>query len=76
MARSKAGRLAQCPGSRIAVQYDARRDSEGWTVFDRWTGKTVVLTGVAQIGLAWLEADDLADRLNHRGQGGDRRVLQ
>jgi hypothetical protein len=29
----------------MTVQYDCRRDAEGWTVFDRWIGHVVVLTG-------------------------------
>ncbi|MDB5447666.1 MAG: hypothetical protein JWQ97_2983 [Phenylobacterium sp.] len=60
----------------MTVQYEARRDSWGWTVFDRWTGKTVVLGRSTQAGLSWPEADALADRLNRRGLSGDRNILQ
>ena len=58
------------------TQYDCRRDAGGWTVFDRWTGCVVVLMGVEQIGLIWLDADELAERLNRRRLAGDRSILQ
>ncbi len=58
------------------IQYDTRRDPRGWTVFDRWTGATVMLGLSAQAGLSWLDADDLADRLNRRRLVGDRTILQ
>jgi len=60
----------------MTVQYDARRDPRGWSVFDRWTGQTVVLRRALQSGLVWLDADDLADRLNRRRLSGDRSILQ
>ncbi|MFN3511552.1 MAG: hypothetical protein ACK41C_00790 [Phenylobacterium sp.] len=60
----------------MTVQYDVRRDAEGWTVFDRWTGRAVVLARADQSGLSWAEADALADRLNRRRLTGDRSILQ
>lgn len=51
----------------MTVQYDARRDVLGWTVFDRLTGRAVVLGRAAQSGLPWFDADELADRLNRLG---------
>jgi hypothetical protein len=60
----------------MTVQYEARRDFRGWTVFDRWTGRTVVLGRARQAGLSWPEAEALADRLNHRWLSGDRSILQ
>jgi hypothetical protein len=60
----------------MAVQYDTRRDEHGWTVFDRWTGRAVVLHGAEQAGLAWTAAQDLAKRLNGRHLEGDRSILQ
>lgn len=57
-------------------QYDIRRDGRGWTVFDRWTGRTVALQGADQAGLSWAEADDLIERLNRRRLDGDRSLLQ
>lgn len=60
----------------MSLQYDIRRDSIGWTVFDRWTGRIVVLAKAEQYGLTWREADDLVERLNRRGLSGDRSILQ
>ena len=60
----------------MAVQYDTRRDEHGWTVFDRWTGRAVVLHGGEQAGLPWAAAQELARRLNRRHLEGDRSILQ
>jgi hypothetical protein len=60
----------------VALQYEARRDRQGWTVFDRWTGKTVVLDHALRSGLSWLDAEALIDWLNRRGQQGHRGILQ
>ena len=50
----------------MTVHYDARRDVLGWTVFERSTGRAIVLGRTAQSGLSWFDADELADRLNRR----------
>ena len=60
----------------MAGQYDTRRDSQGWTVFDRWTGLPVVLGGAEQTGLDWIAADELVERLVRRRLDGDRSILQ
>lgn len=60
----------------LAIQYDVRRDPGGWTVFDRWTGKVVVVAGAKQAGMALREAEDLIERLNRRRVQGDRSILQ
>ena len=60
----------------MTAQFDTRRDADGWTVFDRFTGKAVVLGRSHQTGLAYSEADDLAQRLNRRRLFGDRSILQ
>jgi hypothetical protein len=60
----------------MAIRYDARRDARGWTVFDRWTGRAVVVARAAQVGLTYVEAEQLAERLNRRGPAGDRSILQ
>jgi hypothetical protein len=60
----------------MIVQFDTRRDGGGWTVFDRWTGQAVVLNGAEQTGLAWVDADQLVERLNSRRLEGDRSILQ
>ncbi len=58
------------------IQYDCRRDAQGWTVFDRWTGRTVIVERAEQCGLDWSAALDLARRLNRRCLDGDRSILQ
>ena len=60
----------------MTAQYDTRRDVRGWTVFDRWTGHAVALNGAEQSGLSWIEANELAERLNRRRLDGDRSILQ
>jgi hypothetical protein len=60
----------------MIIQYDCRRDATGWTVFDRWTGRVVILGGVPQVGLARPSADALAGSLNKRRLDGDRTILQ
>lgn len=63
-------------GAPIAIQYDCRRDAEGWTVFDRWTGVTVLLGDEYQQGLTQADAQVLAGVLNQRRDLDDRRILQ
>lgn len=60
----------------MAVQFDTRRDTYGWTVFDRWTGRAVVLASGTQTGLPFAEAAELAHQLNQRRLDGDRTILQ
>jgi hypothetical protein len=60
----------------MTQQFDLRRDAKGWTVFDRWTGETVVISHAAQSGLSWREAKGVLERLNTRSGEGDRRILQ
>lgn len=57
-------------------QYDCRRDDRGWTVFDCWTGKAVVLGAARQTGMSWADALALIARLNQRQSEGDRTILQ
>lgn len=45
-------------------------------MFDRWTGEAALLAGAEQAGMAWLDADDLIQRLNRRHAKGDRSILQ
>jgi hypothetical protein len=60
----------------MTQQFDLRRDAAGWTVFDRWTGETVVLASARQEGLTWMEASDVLRRLQSRSGEGDRSILQ
>ena len=59
----------------MLARYDIRRDPDGWTVYDIWTGEPVVV-GVAQTGLTLEAACDLADLLSQRAARGLRDVLQ
>lgn len=48
----------------MTARYDMRRDDEGYTVFDIWTGWPALVKGVEQVGLDIEAADDLMDLLN------------
>lgn len=58
------------------ARYDLRPDSEGWTVFDVWTGEPVVIELTPQTGLDIQDADELAELLTYRADRGIREVLQ
>lgn len=60
----------------MSAHFDVKRDAAGWTVFDRWTGKTVVIGLVPQVGLALANAEELMRKLNERGDPEERRILQ
>ncbi len=60
----------------MAAHYDLKRDAAGWTVFDRWTGRAVVIVLVPQTGLAFASAEDLVRKLNSRGDPENRKILQ
>ena len=57
-------------------RYDLRADAEGWTVFDLWTGETVVIAGVLQTGLLPSDAAELVSMLNRRAAQGMQDLLQ
>ena len=59
----------------MVAHFDLRRDGMGWTVFDRWTGATVVIGWIPQIGLSLVNAEELVRTLNARGDG-QRKILQ
>ena len=48
----------------MAVRYDMRRESDGWTVYDIVTGLPAAVNGERLTGLPLEDADDLADLLN------------
>jgi hypothetical protein len=60
----------------MTPHYSVKRDERGWTVFDRWTGETVVLALRAQSGLSQDDAEHLVEQLNRRGPEGNRTILQ
>jgi hypothetical protein len=49
----------------MIARYDIRSESNGWTVYDTFTGSPAVINHVPETSLALEEADDLADLLNH-----------
>jgi hypothetical protein len=73
---ARAGRSLPRKAADMDIQFDTRRDAHGWTVFDRWTGRIVVVARAAQQGMSFIEADDLAHKLNRRRLDGDRTILQ
>ncbi len=48
----------------MAIRYDMRKERQGWTVFDIWTGWPAVVAGVHQTDLLMDDADYLVDLLN------------
>jgi len=59
------------------MRYDTRRDRTGWTVFDRWTGQTVVLGRCEQAGLSPEAANAVLWRIGGRSAAeGGADILQ
>jgi len=58
------------------ARYDLQEDEHGWTVVDVWTGATVIIHGVPQVGLDVQDADELAEALTWLSDHGDREVRQ
>jgi hypothetical protein len=57
----------------MAERYTIRPDPGGFSVYDLWTGETVVLATASQDGLSREDAEHTAAMLNTRA---DRQVLQ
>jgi hypothetical protein len=68
-------RKVESPGP-VLARYDIRPDAKGWTVFDVWTGKPVVIASRRQEGLTLQEADTLAVHLSRRASARVREILQ
>jgi hypothetical protein len=60
----------------LTKRYDRRQTSEGYVIFDLWTGETVVIAGVPQDDLSSLDSEDLVELLNDRAAAGMRQLLQ
>ena len=60
----------------MAARYDRRQTSDGYVIFDLWTGQTVVIAGVPQDDLSSLDAENLVQMLNERAAAGTRDLLQ
>ncbi len=61
---------------RAMDRYTTRPDREGFSVFDLWTGETVVIAMVPQDGMSREDADHTAKMLNARAERGDRTLMQ
>jgi hypothetical protein len=57
-------------------RYAIRPDPEGFSVYDVWTGETVVLAMVPQYGLSKEDAEHTARLFNQRAVHGERAVRQ
>jgi hypothetical protein len=62
-----------CPGM---DRFTTRPGSEGFSVFDVWTGEVAVIAMTRQEGLSREDADHTAELLNRRARAGDRTTLQ
>lgn len=60
----------------MSIRYGIREDDAGWSVYDVWTGETVVIELEVQSGLEIQDADDLADKLNYLAEHGRLEVRQ
>jgi len=57
-------------------RFGVRPDSQGYSVFDIWTGEPAVIAMTPQSGLSEEDAQHTAELLNRRSSGADRQVLQ
>jgi hypothetical protein len=48
----------------MLIRFLIRPDAEGWTIYDRTTGRPAVVEGFVSQGLAFEDADELVDLLN------------
>lgn len=46
------------------VRFDIRPDQDGWTIYDRETGRTVAVEGEEVVGLSREDAEEITDLLN------------
>jgi hypothetical protein len=61
---------------RKTERFSVRRDRNGWTVYEVWTGEPAVIALVPQTGLSEEDARHTAGLLNRRARGGDRSMRQ
>lgn len=57
---------------RNANRFAIRRDREGWSVYEIFTGEAAVIALTPQTGLSQEDAQHTADLLNTRARRGDR----
>ena len=60
----------------MTARFSTRPDPEGFSVYDLWTGETVVIAMTPQDGLSEEDAQHTAAMLNLRAARGERLVLQ
>jgi hypothetical protein len=48
----------------MLIRFLIRPDSDGWTIYDRTTGRPAIVEGFVSRGLAFEDADELVDLLN------------
>lgn len=48
----------------MLVRYDIRPDPHGWTIYDRGTGRPVIVEGYVPSGLEHEDAEEIVDLLN------------
>jgi hypothetical protein len=57
-------------------RYAIRRDRQGFSVFDVWTGEVAVIAMTPLNQLSRPDAEEAAKLLNRRAGRGDRTVMQ
>ncbi len=57
-------------------RYRMRPQRGAYSVYDVWTGRTVVIAGLPQDDLARTDAAELAALLNRRARAGERDLRQ
>jgi hypothetical protein len=61
---------------RKADRFTIRRDSAGWSIYERFTGEVAVIALTPQTGLSEDDAKHTAELLNTRARQGDRSLRQ
>lgn len=57
---------------RKTERFATKRDREGWTVYEVWTGQPAVVAMQPQTGLSEDDANHMAKLMNRRTRDGDR----
>jgi len=60
----------------MSDRFAVRPDPAGFSVYDLWTGETVVIAMTPQDGLSSEDAEHTAAMLNRRAGAGERTVFQ
>jgi hypothetical protein len=57
-------------------RFSIRPDATGFSVYDLWTGETVIIAMTPQDGLSREDADHTAALMNRRARQGERAIPQ